>query len=430
MSEFKPEIEIKNYPKIPTFVLLLFCAYVIIWYLQIGLRKPSLGEIRIEYLWAIILSIIAIVYTDLECYKNPLMRYLILYFFLLIIQVVFSYNLQYSWKIFVDRIVKFAFMAWFIIVFVRSPKGLLFFLSAFLLACMKMGQEGFIGQVTGNLVWENQGIMRLHGSTPLYRHPNSFSGMAVGTLPFVLSFFSIANKYVKAFLILLLIFSANIIIFTGSRTGYVATIFLFLYFFLKRPQKKMKPIIIFILIALIGIHFIPDNYKDRFVSIFTLEEKEGRSSLTRIQILEDAIEIFLENPLGVGVSAFPFIREDMFGRSQDTHNLYLEIATNLGIPGLIIFAMIIYKIISMCNMIINRTTAFKEKYKNKEISQKFLFQINLVEKCSLAVILFIVARLGLGLFGMDLYEIYWWFASGLAIALHNISKSMNLNILE
>jgi len=47
-----------------------------------------------------------------------------------------------------------------------------------------------------------------------------------------------------------------------------------------------------------------------------------------------------------------------------------------------------------------------------------------------AVSLFIIIRLGLGLFGMDLYEIYWWFILGLAISLNNIifgvKKSINI----
>jgi putative inorganic carbon (HCO3(-)) transporter len=41
---------------------------------------------------------------------------------------------------------------------------------------------------------------------------------------------------------------------------------------------------------------------------------------------------------------------------------------------------------------------------------------------SKAVYFFIAVRLFLGLFGMDLYEIYWWFSSGLAISLFNINK--------
>ena len=35
---------------------------------------------------------------------------------------------------------------------------------------------------------------------------------------------------------------------------------------------------------------------------------------------------------------------------------------------------------------------------------------------------FIWVRLSLGLFGMDLYEIYWWFGAGMGMALSNVTS--------
>jgi len=40
---------------------------------------------------------------------------------------------------------------------------------------------------------------------------------------------------------------------------------------------------------------------------------------------------------------------------------------------------------------------------------------------------FIMIRLVLGLFGMDLYEIYWWFAFSLTISLSNI---LTINLIR
>ena len=82
---------------------------------------------------------------------------------------------------------------------------------------------------------------------------------------------------------------------------------------------------------------IPSGYIERAETIFTQKDKEGNSTGTRKEILRDAWTVFLDNPLGVGVGAFPAVRQQRFGRTQDTHILYLEIGTNLGIQGLIIF---------------------------------------------------------------------------------------------
>jgi putative inorganic carbon (HCO3(-)) transporter len=298
-----------NYPPVGNLVLLLFCGYVIIWYLQIGYRKPALGEIRFEFIYAAALSALALAMAlgtriELDC---PAVKWTILLFLVIFIQVPLSHNFDHSWNIFIDRVVKFSFMAFFIISFVRSPRHLVFFLAAFLLACLKMGQEGLLGQITGNMVWQNQGVMRLHGSTPLYDHPNSFAGMALGTIPFIIYLFPIVPKYIKAIFVVQLVFALNIVLHTGSRTGYVAFVIMVLFMILKSRNKK-KVILLVATLTIIAVPFIDDQYVARFKTVYTGQEIEGTSMDSRKTILEDAVDVFLKYPLGVGVGAFPFWR--------------------------------------------------------------------------------------------------------------------------
>jgi len=420
-----------DYPSQSQAVLLLFCGYVVIWYLQIGDRIPFLGAIRFEFIYAALLIGIMFLSTSFSSIESPILKYVILFFICLLIEIPFSYDLKMSWTIFIDRVLKFSFMAIFIAAFVRTPKHLVYFLGAFLLACLKMGQEGFIGQITGGLVWQNQGVMRLHGPTPLYAHPNSFSGMALGTVPFIYYLFPIVHRWVKAVLIIMLVFAINIILFTGSRTGYVAFFFFVLFVFL-RSKTKMKFLMYALIIGVICIPMVPQDYIERFHSIFTGKEKEGHSYEARKEILKDAWQIFLDHPLGVGVAAFPAVRKATFGRGQDTHNLYLEVATNLGVQGFIIFIFFIFNMMKMLNGIT------RGAYKQLQIMEerialvnnaegiardmvKHISDLKLIYATGSAVFMFLVIRLALGLFGMDLYEIYWWFALGLTISLYNIN---------
>jgi hypothetical protein len=429
-----------DYPYISTLFLLLFCGYVIIWYLQLGERRPELGAIRFEFYYAAfltILSIFAIKKSNLGC---PLYSYILVYLFLLLIQVALSYDSQTSWNIFVNRVIKFGFMGFFIVVFVRSPKGLTFLLGAFLLVCMKMGQEGLWGTVTGSMLWESQGIMRLHGATSLYAHPNSFSGNAIGVLPFIYYLFPLCRPFVKGVFILQLTLAGNIILHTGSRTGYVALIAFISYIFFKTKRKSRYIILLFI-ISVCAISYVQHQYIDRFESIYTLQEEEGQSSHMRIEIIKDAVQIFLHHPFGVGVGAFPAIRNDTFGRIQDTHNLYLEVATNLGIQGFIIFFLLVYKMSNMLNMLKNdiseqirvlqeRLSAGQSTTKMTMQAEKHVNDLKFMMATCSALILFIVLRLTLGLFGMDLYEIYWWFALGITISIFNMNKHAKLKTEE
>lgn len=426
-TEFLP-IE---YPRVPLVYLLLFCGYIIIWYLQIGYRWPKFGAIRIELLWALLL--IALSFTMRTSFMSPLLKYLGFFFLTLIIQVPLSHNFDHSWEIFVDRVIKFAFMSYFIIVFVKSPRDLKFFIAAFLLACFKMGQEGVTGVLSGNLVWENQGVMRLHGSTPNYAHPNSFSGMAMGTLPFAYYLFPVVNKYVKIILLLLFGFATNIVLYTGSRTGYVAFVIFWLFVIYKSEYRK-RLVLLVIPMLIMTIFIIPKQYQERFTTIYTGQAKEGHSEEKRIQILKDAIQVFAIYPLGVGVSAFPKVRMDMFDRSQDTHNLYLEVATNLGIQGFIAFFLFVFMMLCMLNRMqqeFDRKILMLYQIKPADLLENwteakraYLHDLKFLKAITQAVFMFIIIRLALGLFGMDLYEIYWWFALGLTISLYNMNNQI------
>lgn len=414
----------EDYPSVPLWALLFFSGYVIVWYLQVGERIDALGAIRIEFIYAALATCVAILLIGNIEINSPLNGYLIAYLVVLLIQVPLSRDFDASWNIFINRIVKFAFLGFFIVAFVKSPRGLRFFLVAFLMACMKIGQEGFYGKITGGMMWQNQGVMRLHGTTSLYGHPNSLSGNALGTLPFVFCFFPLSRRFVKCALVVLAVFAVTIVLYSGSRTGYVGII-VFLFAIVAWSKNRIKAMLFLTIICLGIIPMIPQQYVDRFYSIFTQKEAEGSSSEARIVILKDAWEVFLENPLGIGVAAFPKVRRERFGRSQDTHNLYLEVATNLGIQGFVVFALLVSQLLRTLKRL-ERT--FSDQLQSIRsinecpMADDHCKDLALLHATAKAVFLFVIIRLCLGLFGMDLYEIYWWFAIGLTIALWNINR--------
>jgi len=418
-----------GYDKIRLGVLGAFAVYILCWFLQIGTRIHALGAIRIEFVMAVILVGLAMITPRQKPeVKSNLFAYVAWYYFALLISLPISQDFDNSWMIFIDRVVKFSFMAFFIVVFVRTPFALRVFLGAFLLACFKLGQEGLVGTITGSMIWENQGVMRLNGPTPLYAHPNSFSGMALGTLPFIYYLFPLVNKWGKAFLAVLLGFSINIIIHAGSRTTYIGFIVLCALFLL-RSKQKFKFLLVGAVVALIAVPLIPEQYVERFESIGG-QEKEGHSKEKRIVIVQDALVIFSEHPFGVGIAAFPHVRIARFGRYQDTHNLYLEIATNLGIQGLIIWLLMILAIFrNMWRLSagLDRQLSALQARAPPDLAKdaplaKHIADVKLMRAVVSAVGAYLVIRLAVGFFGHDTYEIYWWVVLGLVVAVHNLSQ--------
>jgi O-antigen ligase len=420
-----------EYPQVNNSLLLLFSGYVFLWYIQIGYRINILGEIRFELVLGSILAFLAFFFTPRVNWDSRLAVSLSVLFLTMIVQVPFSYDVATSWVVFIDRIVKFAVMGFLIVSFVRSPWNLKIFLAAFLVALMKLGFEGFVGTITGSLLWENQGIMRLHGATSIHEDPNSFSGMAVGTLPFIYFLWPVAGRYSKFALVVLALFSLNIILFTGSRTGYVAFIAFVLYA-LKQNKHKKGLILKCLVLVMICIPFLPSDYTGRFMSIYTMKDKEGHSIDMRKEILRDASDIFWMHPFGVGVGAFPKVRYDTFGRIQDTHNLYLEIATNLGVQGLLAFMLFILTMLKLLNRVKIRTGKYLETLKliHSQCGANIIEEISLINAVALAVSGFIIVRLTLGIFGMDLYEIYWWFAAALTVSLNSMLSRIDKVMME
>ncbi|NRB40053.1 MAG: O-antigen ligase family protein [Pseudomonadales bacterium] len=420
---YQKESLFKNVP----FFTILTGLYIIICFLHFGERFPSLGAMRIQFIVGGVLCVMAII--TLPKHKkvdsNGVLTVTYLLIVYLSIYCVFSYDRELSIDVYINKVLKFSALALFINAFCRTTKTLQFFLVCMFFAWLKLGQEGFWGWFTGSMMWENQGIQRLHGSVSIYRHPNSFSGFAVGTLPFLFFIYPVLTaRWHKLIFQILGLFVLLIILTTGSRTGYVATCAFLGYYVYGLKIGKAKAALVLILLAGIAVISIPQSYKDRFTSIYTLEEAEGNSSGTRLEIIEDSWQVFKANPMGVGVGAFPTVREKMFGRTQDTHNLYLEILTNIGPLGLLLFFIFIRKVMKLNkdNILKNRQLLKQMEIDSDSPSHREYLDRRFLIAVSNAVIGYLWVRLILGLFGMDFYEIYWWLALGLTLSVNVITN--------
>jgi len=424
-----------TYPQATMLELGLLAVVILIKYTQLTSRFPPLADMRFELIVNAIIFFLVFFKKKINLPINPIVGAVTFLYLCMAIKVPLSVNVPYSWDIFIDRVVKFSVLAYLIANIALSPKTLRLVIIFFLVSCAKIVQEGFWGWLTGGLMWENQGVVRLNGSVSLYGNPNSLSGFAVGLIPFIYYLSPRAKRYEKLFFAALAVGATIIVIFTASRTGYMGVIAFFAYV-IARSKTKSRAFAALLVIVVAAAIFVPPSYKERFMSSFTGQDKEGGSTKARKQILIDAADIFLEHPLGIGVAAFPFIRQEKFGRSQDTHNLYMEVLTNLGIQGgmaFIVFITSLFRLLTKTQKSIlgqlqkiEAPAAFKKGINSNDLSPdsatyEHISDLKFVNATIDAVKGFLIARLVLGIFGMDMYEIYWWFALGLALATYRIS---------
>jgi putative inorganic carbon (HCO3(-)) transporter len=414
-----------------TYLSYLTGAYLFFFYMEASLRWPAFEAIRFHFVFGLILTVLcSFKYLSSKQTKvirnetkrtiiekndsRPLLNAVYLFLTVLGIYAFASMAREISTDIYINRVIKFALISFFIVASVEKVKDLQVIIIFLLLAWFKISSEGFIGWVTGSQMWVNQGVQRLHGSSPFVGHPNSFSAFGVGCLAFSLYLIKgFQDKWLKIMMALIMVFALVIILFTGSRSGYVAVLLTFFYLFFKIKKGKLKVFMLSLLIIGALVPVIPDEYFGRFESIYTGKAAEGNSSDTRTIIMTDALKIYAEYPLGIGIQAFSTVRMDMFGRLQNIHMLYLEILTNLGPLGLIMFFIFIKRMFYLNKVSIAKT----EKLLQGDKRAKGLIFLQSLSK---AIMVYLILRLIFGIFAMDLYEPHWWLMLGLTLAVHKL----------
>ena len=164
----------------------------------------------------------------------------------------------------------------------------------------------------------------------------------------ILTTYFIQNRIIKFLLILL---SFLLIIKTGSKGPFLFLLVSFLFNFFSTLSLK-KYLFFFSMIAIVAIQstdFLIQILGPRLFSIFTGDAMGATSSLGRLDRWRLAIEVFLQNPFGVGFGNYvpisKTIESNDFFMSEYPHNLFLELISELGILGLLLVCIIIFKLI-------------------------------------------------------------------------------------
>ena len=217
--------------------------------------------------------------------------------------------------------------------------------SAFIVSAIGI-YENFFGQL--DLKWiDKEMFENIEGRVvSTFANPNVLAEYLILALPFALAAFLAAKKSHSRFGALILLgASALCLVFTWSRGAWLGLMFALLIFFLIYSRRTVT-VLCFGLLALPFLPLIlPANIVERFSSIGNMADT---STAYRVHIwmgsldmARDCILSGLGSGMGVFSAVYPQYSLGGIEAAPHSHNLYLQLAIELGIFGLLSFLVII-----------------------------------------------------------------------------------------
>jgi len=190
-------------------------------------------------------------------------------------------------------------------------------------------------------------LMRLHIGSGLYGNPNDFAIIIQLNWPICFGFLlATKNPFKKILWGLGLVFMLWAVTLTYSRSGFLATVAAVVYCFyefgIKGKRKYLLVIAGFLALFLLPV-LLPSNYGRRLESIInpSVDPTDRGSAAARKRLLELSLILTAKHPVfGVGPGQFQNITETWFV----THNTYTQLSSETGIPGLVLFLLLLRRV--------------------------------------------------------------------------------------
>ncbi len=267
---------------------------------------------------------------------------------------------------------------------------------------------------------------RAQGAGGLFGNPNDMALNLVAFLPMaIILVLGRARPKLRAVLAIGTPAIVAAIIFSRSRGGTLGLVGMLavLLFQLRRVRPSVAVAVIGL--TLVTIPLLPSSFTERMSSIIHPEEDPTGSREARKRLLREAYQAYLDHPvLGLGAGNFknynPSDREETW---REAHNAWLQVASELGTGGVLIFAMIVGSgfVAGVQASRLLRKARRTLKPRSKE-SDRWLARREPLEMYASAMLASLTGWLIAAMFASVAY--YWtlYLVLGLAIALREIAR--------
>lgn len=329
-------------------------AYTLMFYIH----PPSRwwGEILPDLRWSLIfagLTLVSAVIHRQLANKSQVRDKTLRYWFLFVVWV----WVTSAWAIDVERqsfiaelFAKYLLLWWLMTRVLTTPEELKEFLMVHVMGCFYLGYIAFTSHSGGRL--EGVGGPGIDDANTL--------GMQCAAALVVAGVLSMTEKgWIRWVSFASIPFILNTVILAGSRGAFVAILACGLYMFWVKPKSLRGPFLAYGMLGIVAFLFlVNEEFLDRIVTLgATVDETQevDGSSQSRLVVIEAQLEMAKNHALGLGHKGTLALSDEYIpaeyhtkeGAGRASHNTYMSFLVDQGIPGAILFAMILFSAFSV-----------------------------------------------------------------------------------
>ncbi len=344
-------------------VLIMVCVYV---FLVIERPWESIRYFQgwpIERVFAVAMIIVAFLHHKLRILNSPCNKWVYGLLAMHFILSPFAFNTGDA----IDQGIEYGKMVILYLMMLSvadDEESLKILLKAYVFSMMFYALHSLWEYSNGRSVYR-MGISRMVGVDSTFNDPNAFGASVVLSLPF--AYILLRNEvsvWLRRLYYAYFVIVMTCVVLTGSRSAFVATLFLLLiWIFSQKGIRKLKILALALPAVLLIWTVMPEEKQNRIRTLWDEEAgpKNAQTSAEgRLEGFKVSWRMFKQVPLtGVGGGGKNFIgyrmahQIDESGHQSPTqaHNLYGEVLAEFGVFGAILLIGLIYSILRCCLVI-------------------------------------------------------------------------------
>lgn len=272
---------------------------------------------------------------------------------------------------------------------------------------------GYWGSMTNIGNWET--MNRLAGSRFDVINPNGLAFVIIMTLPllhFVIKPDTMARRILWAAIAGAMVYA---LVLSASRSGFLAFIFLCLLA-IWRSKNRALWLTAGVIGALLAVSSMTYLQRERYISIFSSDAPGAKTAENRINGVIGDFKVSLRRPLfGHGLGTSREANWNFRGADLPSHDLYTEAAEELGYIGLALLLALIWSFLRACwtaQQVVKATFSQDERL-------RFLH----VVAASLVIVVAVDLFFSFAAYGLS--EPYWYFFGGLSVVTVRLATKLS-----